>query len=437
MLERAFRTQRLKSLQRLTIVRTLMFAALLIWLYFNYGSTIALENTPIMALFIANGLAAYVLFKRHPNWIWVPYVIMAIDAILLGYTLLAPGRTYPDMWPWATVLRQPSFLYFVLLLALATLSLQPLLVLWAGTVSVAVWLVGTWLIINDQQSITSIPQDPSQWLDVYLSPGYVHMDDAMVRAFVTMIISIILAIAVHRARELVQEQAEAARERANLARYVAPNLVEQLASTDRPMGDARSLDVAVLFADIKDFTTLAEQLGPQATMEFLRRFHGQMAETIFDHHGTLDKFIGDGLMATFGTPRTLEDDASRAINCALAMIEASAFVDGFPAPNNLKIGIGIHYGSVTIGDIGGAGRFEFAVIGDAVNVASRVERLTRKYDTSLLISGDLVNRARAEGYDLSGFDLVTGAETIRGRSEPIEIWSIWQPGNGTGSAKHN
>lgn len=401
-----------------------MFAAILVWLWLNYGSEVAGNNVFIIGLFIASGLLGYFLGKNRPGWIWVPFLILAIDAALLGFTLLAPGRTYPPDWPWATVLRQPSYLYIMLLLALSAISLQPLLVLWAGVVSVAVWSIGTWLIVQSPDAFTSFPANPDLWLKTYLDPHYVHIDDALVRAFVTLIASAILAVAVSRARSLVRDQAEAARERANLARYVAPNLVDQLAVNDQPMGSARSINVAVLFADIKGFTSRAERLGAAGTMAFLQQFHGRMAEIVFEHHGTLDKFIGDGLMATFGTPHEAKDDATRSMNCALAMIEAAALLDSGDDYGPVEIRIGLHYGLVTIGDIGGGGRFEFAVIGDAVNVASRIERLTRRYQEPLLMSGGMIERLQAEGFDCGQFRLSAERAAIRGRADTVDLWTL-------------
>jgi adenylate cyclase len=421
-LARAYKQQSMRSLERVTVVRTALFMAILGWLYLNYGASVAADNALIIVLFIANGLAAYGLGKSRPEWVWVPYLIIAVDAVILGFTLLTPGRTYPEAWPWATVLRQPSFMYFLLLLALATLSLQPMLVLWAGVVSVAVWSFGAWLIARDPATILSIPEDSDLWLANYLNPDYVHVDDLYVRAFVTLAVSVILATAVWRARELVREQAEAARERANLARYVAPNLVERLASTDLPMGGARSLKAIVLFADVREFTARAEKLGPEGTMAFLRRFHGTMAEIVFEHGGTLDKFIGDGLMATFGTPDTGPKDASRAIECATAMIGAASQMQD-SGGMAVEIGVGLHYGLCTTGDIGGGGRFEFAVIGDAVNVASRVERLTRDFKVPLLMTGPLIEKAVAEGSSPSLFEKIADSVDIRGRSSQEEIWS--------------
>jgi adenylate cyclase len=421
-----------RNFRRLTIARSLVFAAIFVWLWVNYGWWVAADNALILGAFIANGLVAYWLSAGRDDRGWVPYVVVLVDAVLLGFTLIAPGRTYPDEWPWPTVLRQPSFLYFLLLPAIATLSFRPIMVVWSSLCVAFVWTIGTWLIARSEGTVTELPDADaanaaSSQLAAYLDPNYVHLDDAVVRVFLTILIGAILAYGAYRARTLMLEQAEVVRQRANLARYVAPNMVEALAAVDRPMGEVRTHDAAVLFADIKGFTALAEAGSPVAAMELLRAFHGRMASCVFAHGGTLDKFIGDGLMATFGTPEPQADAADRAFACGLAMLhaietwQATRTAAGEPA---IEVGIGIHYGPVIMGDIGGgedglAQRFEFAVIGDTVNVASRLESLTRELAEPLLVSDTVVQALSERPATLRSL----GSHHLDGRSGAITIWT--------------
>ena len=185
----------------------------------------------------------------------------------------------------------------------------------------------------------------------------------------------------------------------------------------------------MLFADVQGFTALAEGLSPQGTMDLLRGFHARMAEAVFRHQGTLDKFIGDGLMATFGTPEPGPDDAARALACArdmLATLDAWNRERAAAGEPPLAVGIGLHLGPVTTGDIGGAARFEFAVIGDTVNVASRLERLTRELGTSLALSDSLVRQAVAQGAQVGDLRPL-GPRPLRGRREPILVWGLGPP----------
>jgi adenylate cyclase len=433
-IESALRVHEDRTLTRVTAARTAMFATISLWLLLNYGPAVALENAWIMALFMAFGLAAYFLMHGRPDRLWLTYPFVVLDGLLLGYTLLSPGRTYPDDWPWQSVLRQPSFLYTLTIPALAVLSFRPLLVVWAGIVIAAVWAAGTWIIATAPGAVVGMadlgPQAPdTAYLGRYFLPNYVHPDDAVVRIFVLLLLVAILAYAAARARSLVFEQAEVARERANLARYVAPSMVDRLAQSDNPLAAVRRQDAAVLFADLRGFTAMAESLGPDGTMALLREYHARMARCVFAHDGTLDKFIGDGLMATFGTSETAPDDPRRALACAEGMLVAVADWNAVRRRSGLPplaIGIGLHYGPVTMGDIGGERRFEFAVIGDTVNVANRLERLTRSLGSPLLVSGPALEAAIRAGADGAHF-ASAGERVLRGRASPLQVWSWKSP----------
>ena len=118
-IEAALRAYEDRNLTRVTVARTLMFTIIWVWLLLNYGPDVAFDNLGVFSLFVAFGLAAYVLVHGRPDRLRLNYVFVVLDVLLLAYTLLSPGRTYPSDWPWQAVLRQPSFLYFLTVPALA------------------------------------------------------------------------------------------------------------------------------------------------------------------------------------------------------------------------------------------------------------------------------------------------------------------------------
>jgi adenylate cyclase len=290
------------------------------------------------------------------------------------------------------------------------------------------WGVGVVLILDDPLTVTTlVPQgvtvSDQAWLEGYLQPTYVHLDDAAVRIFVTLVITAILSVVVLRSRRLLIQQVDAARQRANLARYLDPALVEQLAGRDQPLGQIRTERLVVLFADMQGFTRLAEAEPPERVIDLLREFHGRLAAAVFAHGGSIDKFIGDAQMAVFGLTGAGPDDAARALACAEA-IQASVLrwndergVAGAPP---VAVGIGLHLGDAVLGDIGGGERFEFAVIGDAVNVAARLERLTRELATPVVISGAIA--AAVEDEALLARYRPLPARALRGREAAIDVW---------------
>ena len=263
---------------------------------------------------------------------------------------------------------------------------------------------------------------------IFLDEKFVFVMGWVQQIVIYAIFTGVMAMVVLRARRLVETQVSTDRERANLSRYFSPNLVDELSASDTPLGAVRRQNVAVLFADIVGFTGMAEQHSPEQVIDLLRGFHGRMEEVVFAHGGTLDKYIGDAVMATFGTPHTGPHDASDALACARAMAETlgawnlERVADG-EAP--ISAGIGVQFGPVVLGEIGGAHRLEFAVISDTVNVASRLERLTRSLDATIVTGGDLMAEAEREGGGdalLEGIRESSGQE-ISGRSGAITVWA--------------
>ena len=234
-----------------------------------------------------------------------------------------------------------------------------------------------------------------------------------------------------RLREVDRRRAAAERARTNLARYFSPNLVELLSGRDEPLGALRRQTVAVLFVDIVGFTQMAEEMPPEAVAAMLRQFHERMTAQIFACGGTVDKYIGDEVLAVFGLPQTGATDAANALSCAELMIGAVAAWNTERAARGeapLAIGIGLNYGAAVIGDVGGEQSLSFTVIGDTVNTASRLQRLTRSLHTPLVAGEPLVSAARdnpgsPQVAEILGTLVDRGDYALRGRSAPVRIWT--------------
>jgi adenylate cyclase len=244
-------------------------------------------------------------------------------------------------------------------------------------------------------------------LNAFANPTYVDVGIRVQEVGVLLIVAGLLALAVMRSRHVAIRQANLACEKANLARYFPDKTAELLAGKTNPFSQPREHDCAIIFADLVAFTSWSQQHTPAQTIALLREVHGILANIIFQNNGTLDKFMGDGLMATFGTPEPTRNDASNALLAAVDMAEAFDVwkqSDSLPDINGLSLAIGGHYGNVVIGDIGSEERLEFAVLGDAVNVASRLEFATRQVGCRCLISGDLMAAVEYAGSsDISAY----------------------------------
>jgi adenylate cyclase len=224
---------------------------------------------------------------------------------------------------------------------------------------------------------------------------------------------------------------EAERQRANLSRCVPRAVAASLAAQDLPFANDREQNAAVMFLDMVGFTRLGEGMSPPEQLALLRDFHWRVQRIIDDHGGTIDKFVGDGASASFGIPEPSSDDAARALRCSLALAHEFAARGSEPigegASLRPKISIGLHYGPVVIGEIGGERQQQFTVSGDTVNVASRLEALTRLHGATIIASDALIRSAHSgtPGVDalLAGF-VPLASQPIRGRTEPVDLW-LW------------
>jgi adenylate cyclase len=381
--------------------------------------------------------AHYRLRMRHPANERITIGFLAVSTVLITVAIVPGNPFVPDPWPIQANFRYHSFPYFYVFLGLTALTYSPRLVMWMGGLVTLVWVIvtvgiyalpGTKTLLEYKDPFTG-PTGADK-LQYTLDAHFFSLAQQIQNVFIFLIVAAILAAAVWRSKRLVERQVETAQERANLARYFSPSMVEALAGTDQPLGGVRSQDVAVLFADIVGFTALSERLPPEDVIDLLRDFHGRMAREVFAHGGTVDKYIGDAIMATFGTPHAGERDASNALACAKAMM---ASIKSWNEERNtrgapeVRIGIGLHFGPAVMGDIGDEQRLEYAVIGDTVNVASRLEALTRKVGAPLVISGDAVAAVRREaggdGAVLAGLKEREPAE-IRGRAAKVPVWTM-------------
>ena len=234
---------------------------------------------------------------------------------------------------------------------------------------------------------------------MFFSPDFIGTGNRVVETLCLLVSAGILSLAVSRARNLVRTEARAQAARENLARYVSPNLVERLAAAAEPFGSVRRQEAAILFVDVVGFTRFAERNEPEAVIAFLREFHSRMAQAVFAHEGTLDDYIGDEVMAVFGTPEPRADDAVRALACAQTMRRAMARWNEERASLALpavRVGIGLHVGTVVTGSTGSSDRLKFAVVGDAVNVASRLQAATRELGCEMVVSQDAMHAAHED-----------------------------------------
>jgi adenylate cyclase len=231
-----------------------------------------------------------------------------------------------------------------------------------------------------------------------------------------------LALAARGFFDAGEAMVERVRLHRTFAGQVSPAVMkEMLGGSLTPGINGQLAEVCVLFSDVRDFTTLSEAMSPAVVTTVLQRYFDRMVKAVHREEGTVDKFIGDGMMVLFGAPQKLADPCGHAVKCALAMMDAlDALNEEFRAENLpvLTIGIGINFGVVTVGNIGSSERHNYSAIGDAVNVAARLEGLTKPIGRKILITESVVERLGGRFQ----FDAL-GAHNVKGHS-PVRVWGI-------------
>lgn len=207
-----------------------------------------------------------------------------------------------------------------------------------------------------------------------------------------------------------------------LASFLPAGVAELIEASPASLSLEEEIEATVLFSDIRGFSSVAEQLSPRAVADVVGRHASAMAEVVLSHGGMLDKFAGDGVMAVFGAPKPVPGDADRAIACAVAMqrrqseLNEEAPPAGYPP---LEIGVGVNTGLVIAGTVGGSGRFDYTVIGDAVNVAQRLQ--SEAGPGEILISAATAAQCAWPQAEAAG------ARQLKGRKEPVDVFRIgWE-----------
>lgn len=196
------------------------------------------------------------------------------------------------------------------------------------------------------------------------------------------------------------------------------NLMGRSSIRDIALGDHRAVELSILFTDIRGFTTLAEQLGPEATFSFINRYLAHMEPEIHNHGGFINDFIGDGIMALYHTDAVMPVQSAIALLSALDTFNEEIEADGLEP---IDIGIGVNTGALMLGTIGGKDRLACTVIGDSVNLASRVEGMTKLYGSRLLITEGTYRRLRDPStYAIREVDRVRA----KGKREPVTIYEV-------------
>lgn len=360
----------------------------------------------IMVLYLALGVLTWVTVRRRwfRRWMVLPTAVLDVVFVVAA---LRSSMLNADIGG-AALFAFPAVWLVPMILGFGILRGDP-----AAMAAMAVSLLGglAWLA---SMPASGTGDDSQRAAELFLSGGPNTMRLAMIT-----LAGGVLTLAAWRARGLLQGALETTLRNANLTRYLPAALAPQLATGQlETLRQGRREELAVLFIDIRGFTAMSEAISESALSEFITDFRHHVAQVVTRHGGMIDKFIGDAAMVVFSDHAYPARAAANALKCAIDLQEAihdwSDWRQGEGKPP-VNVGVGVHFGSVFAGVVGDETRLEYSVFGDTVNVAARLEQLTKELGHPVLASRATVVAAGASGWQ------EVARRPVRGREGEIEI----------------
>lgn len=349
--------------------------------------------------------------------------IIADMALLFGVIWLF-HITYRQ--PPAFSLKAPTFIYVFVFIAIRALRFDFRYVLVAGVVAAVGWTIVTLAAVSlsEEGTITRNFSD-------YLLSNRILIGAEFEKIFAVLAVTVIVALSAYRAeRTLVAAVREEAANR-ELGRFFSHGVAEQIASADQAVkaGVAMERDAAILFLDIRGFTPFSMSVPPAQVVALLTQFHARIVPVVHAHNGVVDKFLGDGVMITFGAVKASERPAADALRALEAILVESEYwreglrASGFSTP--LTVNAAAAAGRVVFAAIGDEDRLEYTVIGEAVNLAAKLEKHNKVEASLALVPWDMFVRAVSQGFTAHNTPVRKGNATVAGASVPVDL-AIWR-----------
>ncbi len=346
-----------------------------------------------------------------------------VDMALLTVTIWGFHIEYGQ--PAAFYLKAPTFAYFFIFIALRTLSFSPAYVLLAGGAAVLGWLALLLYALDAPGGMALITHNYVE----YMTAARILIGGEVDKMVSLILVSLLLALAVLRSRQLLEQAAAMQASTAQMTRYFSPEVAAQLISADELLkpGQGEAREAAAMFIDLRGFTRLASHLSPKELLALVGEFQHLAVPIIQRHHGAIITYLGDGIMVTFGAVRSTDTYAADALRCVEALVDGvgrwlvESCARGNCAP---EVGIGLDAGTVICGTIGEEGKLEYAVLGEPVNHAAKLQAHTRKANVPALTTRFTLETARAQGYADARCRALPGQQQVGGIDAPLELVAI-------------
>ena len=378
-------------------------------------------ETKVFVVFGAFCIVRLILAYRRLLRPWMLYVSVVADiALLMG---LIYSFHYKYAQPAAFYLKAPTLLYVFLFIALRTLRFEARFVLFTGLVAVIGW---TLLVLYVLSGMGGPDYPVTDDFVEYLTSNVVLFHAEVDKVIAIALTTIVLALAISRARHLLVRAVSEGAAAADLSRFFDPEVAQRIrgAATAIKAGEGELRDVAILTVDLRGFTRLSTELPPDDVMKVLQDYQGRICPRIVGNGGSIDKFLGDGILASFGavTPSTTPAaDALRAADAVLEAAEQWARDRQTAGLAPLALGMALSAGRVVFGAVGDGERLEFTVIGDAVNFTAKLEKHNKEEGTRALTDARTYALAEEQGYNPREARDRRNGRMVAGVAEPIDI----------------
>lgn len=363
---------------------------------------------------------------RAPGWFVAGMIL--VDVALLLALVWSFHMQYSQ--PPAFSLKAPTMLYLFIFIALRTLRFQARYVLLAGGASAAGWMaLASWAVFADPGMVT---RDYVH----YLTANAVLIGAEIDKVIAILVVTGVLALAIVRARRLLVVaivEASAVRE---LSRFFAPEIASRIAGAEHRLrpGQGEAREASVLTVDIRGFTGLSRTLAPSELIALLVEYQARIVPAIRKHGGSIDKFLGDGILATFGGSQFSPTHAADALRALDALVDES---DAWNAERRqagqqpVKLGAAAASGRMVFGAVGDESRLEYTVIGEPVNLAAKLEKHTKAIGARAAVAGQTYELALAQGYAARQVPEHIAGALVEGIEAPADIVVLaWQDGSG-------
>jgi adenylate cyclase len=416
------RSEILTSLVQLVVV--LAFGAL--WL-----SVPRAEGEVQMLVIVPSVLWIYVVFTlirlllAWRGWLpdWLLYLSTVIDMTLLVVTIWSFHLQYAQ--PATFYLKAPTQLYFFIFIALRALRFQVRFVIVAGLAAAAGWAALTLYVLSGRGGDANVTRD----FVVYATSNATLIGAEIDRIVVMLTVTAILALAIGRARRLLVRAVAERQAARDLAQFFDPGVVSRITSAEtglRP-GHGETRHATILVIDIRSFTSLSAAMPPDEVVTLLQDYHARLCPIIQAHGGAIDKFLGDGILASYGAVARSDRHAADALRAIAALLAANAIwgeerrIAGL-AP--VAIGMAAASGSVLFGVVGDGARLEYTVIGDAVNLATKLEAHNKVQGSRALTDAGTFGLAQQQGYAAPTAATPLAASAVAGVAAPIALVAL-------------